>query len=374
MENGKRPGRDVLGDVMNSQVSHSNIPLVKEILSTMSDVVCILNSQREVVFANEKLLEKYSINLTDDIFGLRFGEVMNCINNQAEDSVCGTTDKCHYCGANYVFEDYLAHNKSVTKECRLLRSIDGSVVQFDLEISASPFFYQKDYMVVSINDITDKKRRDLLERIFFHDVINMAGSLSGILGLMKQGIDDTEEDFLEAAHSLSEQIIEEIKAQQQMLKAETGELKVEPGEIQMADFMNEIRDKIKYSQAAFDRNINVVDNSFNVCFVSDRVLLTRVIFNMAKNALEAIDRGGEIKIQAFGDRERVRIEVHNDSYIEADVQNQLFQRSYSTKGQDRGVGTYSMKLLGEKYLKGKVDFSSVSEKGTTFFIEIPLSL
>mgnify|MGYP006293419399 CR=1 len=36
----------------------------------------------------------------------------------------------------------------------------------------------------------------------------------------------------------------------------------------------------------------------------------------------------------------------------------LFKRSFSTKGVGRGIGTYSMKLFGEKYLKGKVDFKN----------------
>lgn len=36
----------------------------------------------------------------------------------------------------------------------------------------------------------------------------------------------------------------------------------------------------------------------------------------------------------------------------------------------RGIGTYSMKLFGKKYLKGKVDFVITQEKRTTFFIEL----
>jgi sensor histidine kinase regulating citrate/malate metabolism len=48
----------------------------------------------------------------------------------------------------------------------------------------------------------------------------------------------------------------------------------------------------------------------------------------------------------------------------------LFRRSFSTKGRGRGIGTYSMKLLGEKYLKGRVWFTSSPNAGTTFFIEV----
>jgi sensor histidine kinase regulating citrate/malate metabolism len=62
--------------------------------------------------------------------------------------------------------------------------------------------------------------------------------------------------------------------------------------------------------------------------------------------------------------------VHNQGFIPKDVQLQIFQRSFSTKGEGRGIGTYSMKLLGEKYLKGKVRFESLDKNGTTFYIEI----
>jgi sensor histidine kinase regulating citrate/malate metabolism len=59
--------------------------------------------------------------------------------------------------------------------------------------------------------------------------------------------------------------------------------------------------------------------------------------------------------------------------MQKDVQLQLFQRSFSTKGKGRGLGTYSIKLLTENYLKGKVRFETRRESGTTFFIKIPFS-
>jgi sensor histidine kinase regulating citrate/malate metabolism len=63
--------------------------------------------------------------------------------------------------------------------------------------------------------------------------------------------------------------------------------------------------------------------------------------------------------------------VHNDNYIERETQLQLFKRSFSTKGAGRGIGAYSMKLFGEKYLNGKVWFESTQKEGTTFYISLP---
>jgi sensor histidine kinase regulating citrate/malate metabolism len=50
----------------------------------------------------------------------------------------------------------------------------------------------------------------------------------------------------------------------------------------------------------------------------------------------------------------------------------IFQRNYSTKSDSgRGLGTYSMKLFGETYLGGKVDFTSSESEGTTFHLRLP---
>jgi sensor histidine kinase regulating citrate/malate metabolism len=50
-----------------------------------------------------------------------------------------------------------------------------------------------------------------------------------------------------------------------------------------------------------------------------------------------------------------------------EISNRLFQRNFSTKSEaGRGIGTYSMKLFGEKVLGGKVSFTSSEEDGTLF--------
>jgi hypothetical protein len=55
-----------------------------------------------------------------------------------------------------------------------------------------------------------------------------------------------------------------------------------------------------------------------------------------------------------------------------EVQLQIFQRSFSTKAdRGRGIGTYSVKLFVERYLKGTVGFVSAEPGGTTFSVTLP---
>jgi sensor histidine kinase regulating citrate/malate metabolism len=67
--------------------------------------------------------------------------------------------------------------------------------------------------------------------------------------------------------------------------------------------------------------------------------------------------------------------VHNASVMPPEVQLQVFQRSFSTKLEvGHGIGTYSIRLIGERYLRGQVAFCSRAPEGTIFTITLPKRL
>ena len=59
---------------------------------------------------------------------------------------------------------------------------------------------------------------------------------------------------------------------------------------------------------------------------------------MLKNTLEAIDRNNTITIGLNKNNDKIEFWVHNPGYIPRDVQIQIFQRSFSTKSVNRGIG------------------------------------
>ncbi|MFO7884894.1 MAG: ATP-binding protein [Desulfobacteraceae bacterium] len=89
--------------------------------------------------------------------------------------------------------------------------------------------------------------------------------------------------------------------------------------------------------------------------------------------LEATPKGGEIQLTVRTDTHSISWDVWNSAPIPEKIQQRIFQRHFSTKsGSGRGLGTYSMKLFGEKYLKGKISFSTSIETGTVFTFTLPL--
>ena len=92
---------------------------------------------------------------------------------------------------------------------------------------------------------------------------------------------------------------------------------------------------------------------------------------MLVNALEATPAGGNVVGGLRREGDFAVFWVRNDAVMPDNVRVQIFKRSFSTKGEGRGLGTYSIKLLTENYLGGEVGFASSREEGTTFWVRLP---
>ena len=229
-------------------------------------------------------------------------------------------------------------------------------------------------MLFAAADISHEKRRSVLERIFFHDILNTAGGMMGVAELLRTGSPEEVADFKDTVALLANSLVDEIRAQQTLLAAERGELKLEPARINSLTLLCEVRNTYLNHNVGMGRYIEVDAHAQVVWFVSDPALVRRVLGNMVKNALEACQPGQTVTLSAHACSHGVEFAVHNPGAMSRNVQLQVFQRSFSSKGDGRGLGAYSMKLLSERYLNGAVDFESDTAGGTTFYARYPLEL
>jgi len=101
--------------------------------------------------------------------------------------------------------------------------------------------------------------------------------------------------------------------------------------------------------------------------------LTRVLGNLLKNALEASHPGETVTLGCRRQETDIVLWCHNEGVLTKEVQAQVFRNCFSTKGAGRGVGTYGIKLLSEKYLQGRAEFVSSPETGTVFTLTFPIA-
>jgi signal transduction histidine kinase len=171
---------------------------------------------------------------------------------------------------------------------------------------------------------------------------------------------------------LSKRLHQEIEDQRRLLAAERGTLDISMEPVAVEEILDTVKTVFTVHDAAKGKRLEVEDFDPQEQVTTDASLLVRVLTNMTKNAFEAIQEGETVRL-SFARRDRKPVfAVHNPGAIPDNIALRIFQRSFSTKAKaGRGIGTYSMRLFGERYLGGKVGFETSVDTGTVFFIELP---
>lgn len=341
------------------------------VLDAVPLYAAILDENRQVVAANSRFAREFSSEQQKDILGLRPGEILNCLNACSPGNGCGTTESCRNCGAvNAILS--AQNGVPASDDCQINTERDFEAL--DLNVSASPMEINgRSLTFVTVRDIASEKRLQVLERTFFHDVLNSAGGAMGLAGAIAEA-EDMEEisEFAPLLVSVTEQVVAEIQSQRDLLAAEKGELKVQAEDFGSLEMLKDVHCTYAKHNVAMDKCLVIDPAAVDQAIHAGKPLLHRTLGNMVKNALEATPDEGTVTIGCNLESDHIHFWVHNSGAIPRASQLQIFHRSFTTKGVGRGIGTYSIRLLGEKYLGGRVSFESNEEKGTTFSLHLPL--
>lgn len=355
-------------ELLNNEIAFfKNDSNYEMLFDKIPDWILILNNNRQTVFLNKSMLKYFELNDREVLYGKRPGEIFGCV--RTKDGVgCGTAQGCKYCGALVSILTGL-NGLENSQECRMSQ-INGD--SLTLRVTSSPFKRNgSNFIIFSMADISDEKRREVLEKLFFHDIMNTASGIQSIGEIMKMELPPEYDEYSSMLSQASRQLIDEIRNQRQLLAAEKGTLAFDISEINVRQLIKEIIDINKHFEFAQECTIIYEELTKNSVINTDKALLGRTISNLLKNALEAVAPRGTVKISSAFEDGKLEVSVHNSIVMPDEIKQQIFQKSFSTKGSGRGIGTYSIKLFTEKYLGGSVWFTSEEGMGTTFYISIP---
>lgn len=368
------PERSTPEEIIDDFLLFKVNPLISEILEGFPEFVVVLNKNRQIVAFNNKAYSAFRVKEAEQILGKRIGEALNCIHAGLLPGGCGTATFCRECGAAKAIKYTWDNRQKIEDECKITSLIDEKEFSREFSVFTQPINFKNNYYTLfSVKDISSEKRKDALERIFFHDILNTSGAINGLTQLL---IKEKEKDEIEKLiHSLlisSEQLLNEILLQQEIRHAEEGNLQVNIKDVLVNDILQAAFDLYQNHELSTGKNFTVSFLDKDVSIKTDKVLVVRSLGNLIKNALEATTNNDEVRLYSFVTEETVYLNVYNSQLIPENVQLQLFQRSFSTKQKKgRGIGLYSVKLIIEQNLRGKVSFVSDKQLGTVFTIELP---
>ena len=105
----------------------------------------------------------------------------------------------------------------------------------------------------------------------------------------------------------------------------------------------------------------------------DEVKVKRAIFNLARNAAEAMTNGGEFRVLIERDDSHVVFRISDTGPgVPEEIRESLFE-SFVTQGKKEGtgLGLAIVKKIVEDH-RGTIDFETTTGAGTTFILKFPL--
>ena len=210
-------------------------------------------------------------------------------------------------------------------------------------------------------DAGSDKRREVLERSFFHDLLNTASDIAGIADVLADPklTQDESEFFRQQLSSLATRLVEEIRAQRRIADAEAGNMLVRPSMVNVRELLTSV---LAAQRADLPNRAVDAGSMPDICILADVVILQRILATLIRNAMEAAGPG-RVTVWCDAEEETVSFRILRQSgHGIAPAAKQ--EASHAE-------GSYSAKLFTERYLGGRL--TCVSEpNGILCSVTLPL--
>ena len=153
-----------------------------------------------------------------------------------------------------------------------------------------------------------------------------------------------------------------------------GESRLLIRKVHISRFLKEIVEQLEHELAGQNVNIHLDINTHDVVYFDENKIM-RLIHNLARNAAQAMQDGGNFTIVSKNEDDVLTLEFKDDGPgIPAELQGRLFD-PFTTAGKKEGTGlglAIVKKIVDEH--QGEIVCTSSPEKGTCFKVTLPLNI
>ncbi|MBT9591486.1 MAG: PAS domain S-box protein [Thiobacillus sp.] len=235
-------------------------------------------------------------------------------------------------------------------------------------------------------DITERKRMELMKREFIstvsHELRTPLTSIRGALGLVAGGatgaLPDKAKELINIASTNCDRLVRLINDILDMEKIESGKMVFDMRLLDLPALVNETI-AANQAYAAQHQTAIVVDGELpDLRVMGDRDRLIQVMTNLLSNAAKFTPPGGSVHVSLEQRGAYARIAVRDEGPgIPEEFQSRLFQKFSQADSSDTrkkggtGLGLSITKAIVE-HLRGRISYQTEKNKGTTFFVDLPL--
>ena len=238
---------------------------------------------------------------------------------------------------------------------------------------------EKNYRIIALNDIgheLDEREIDSwirLTRVLTHEMMNSltpVTSLSETLLTLPGARQDEElRQGLETIHTTGKGLANFVMSYRKLTRLPSPE----PTLFDVRPFLERMAQLAKHQHPSPHIRIVLEEVQEDLMAFADESMMTQVMTNLLKNAVQAIgeNQEGEIRLRAYCDAsENVRIEVANNGpRIAPEIAGQMFIPFFTTKEDGSGIGLSLSKQM-MRLQGGSISLLPYRDEWTTFVITL----
>ncbi len=266
------------------------------------------------------------------------------------------------------------------------RRKDGT--DFPAAITATPVL-QNGKLIGAIDifrDITREKEIDVAKSTFVslasHQLRTPLTTIRWSLETLQSEVSDRiaphEREFLNDALQSTEQLVALVRELLNISRIDTGRISVNPKSTNLGALVLDVVKSLEHDRQTKSITVKKQIEKKLPKVSIDALLIRQVILNFLTNALKYTPAGGTVTIELKKDGRDIRFAVTDSGIgIPPQEQSQIFSRFFRASNArshhegGSGLGLYLARMLVE-LSGGKIGFSTVEQKGSTFWCTLPL--
>lgn len=209
-----------------------------------------------------------------------------------------------------------------------------------------------------------------------HEIKNPLTPMKLGLQLLQRSWHDDDPEFREKFDRFSKTIIQQIESLSLIASEFSNFAQMPQAKLEKVDIKEIVSSVVDLYKNENEIEITLGFNpSLKSLILADKDQMIRVFNNLIKNSIQAIpsQRMGKIDIELMNDKENILVIIQDNGIgIDEEMREKIFRPNFTTKGSGMGMG---LAIVNSIILnaEGKIWFSSSLNKGTTFYVSLPLT-
>lgn len=206
-----------------------------------------------------------------------------------------------------------------------------------------------------------------------HEIKNPLTPMKLSIQYLQKAVDSNSADTKQISQNVAKTLVEQIDYLSNIASDFSSFANIGNPRMERVNLIASVRSVVELfnmqenAQVAFTTTIN------EAYLMADKTQLNRLFTNLIRNAIEAAGEEEavvELHVDLRNDKAVVAVR-DNGQGIPAELQQKIFYPNFTTKTSGTGLGLAMCKSIVEQ-MKGEIWFTTEQQKGSTFFVELPL--